>query len=65
MKTKFLRPGHLVKWTFAKNSNSFNKKNFYYFGILLRPQKLPDESWLILLESGEIVHADMTEIDLI
>ena len=34
-------------------------------GILLYEEQLPEGSWVILLSSGERVHADITEIDLI
>ena len=34
-------------------------------GILLQPEKLPANSWSILLSDGKIVHADETEIEVI
>ena len=60
-----MKPGDLVKWTFAKTSSSINRENKFYIGILLFQEKLPVGSWTILLPSGERVHADETEIELI
>ena len=60
-----MKPGDLVKWTFAKTSPTFNKKNKFYIGILLEPQDVPIGSWIILLEDGSRVHADETEIEFI
>jgi hypothetical protein len=60
-----MKPGDLVKWTFAKTSISFNRNNINYYGILLHPVELPDNSWMILLENGKIVHGDCTEIEVI
>ena len=51
-----MKPGDLVKWTFARTSPNFNRHNIAYFGILLHPEELPHGSWMILLESGKIVH---------
>ena len=62
---KSFKPGDLVTWTFAKTSPAYNKENKYYFGILLTPEVRPIGSWIILLETGEKIHADCTEIDLI
>ena len=60
-----MKPGDLVKWTFAKTSDTYNPNNKFYIGILLEPEKLPKGSWTILLQDGERVHADITEIELI
>ena len=60
-----MKPGDLVKWTFAKTSPNFNVKNKFYVGILLHPEKLPKNSWSILLSDGKIVHGDETEIEVI
>tara|TARA_B100000287_G_C20130885_1_gene582248 strand:- start:78 stop:278 length:201 start_codon:yes stop_codon:yes gene_type:complete len=60
-----MKPGDLVKWTFAKTSTSFNKTNISYFGILLHPVELPHDSWMILLADGKVVHGDHTEIEVI
>ena len=60
-----MKSGDLVKWTFAKTSVAYNKENKFYMGILLYEEKLPEGSWMILLSTGERVHADMTEIELI
>jgi len=60
-----MKPGDLVKWTFAKTSNTFNKENKFYMGILLHPEKAPQNSWSVLLSSGNIIHADVTEIEVV
>ena len=60
-----MKPGDLVKWTFAKTSQFINKENKFHMGILLQPEKLPANSWSILLSDGKIVHADETEIEVI
>lgn len=60
-----MKPGDLVKWTFAKTSPTFNKENKFYIGILLEPQDVPRGSWIILLEDGSRIHADVTEIEFI
>ena len=60
-----MKPGDLVKWTFAKTSDTFNKENKFYMGILLHPEKAPENSWSILLSDGKIVHGCKTEIEVI
>jgi len=60
-----MKPGDLVKWTFAKTSSSINRDNKSHKGILLYEESQPKDSWVILLSSGERVHADITEIELI
>ena len=60
-----MKPGDLVKWTFAKTSDTFNKENIFHMGILLHPEKSPQNSWSVLLSSGNIIHADVTEIEVI
>ena len=60
-----LKPGDLVKWTFAKTSDTFNKDNKFHMGILLHPEKIPENSWSILLSDGKIVHADESEIEVV
>ena len=64
-RTEGLKPGDMVKWTFAKTSDTFNKQNIFYFGILLEREDLPVGSWTILLQDGRRIHADITEIELI
>ena len=54
-----------MKWTFAKTSDTFNKENIFYMGILLHPEKIPQNSWSILLSDGKIVHGCVTEIEVI
>ena len=60
-----MKPGDLVRWTFAKTSPNINRENKFHMGILLYEEKLPEGSWVILLSSGERVHADSAEIELI
>ena len=60
-----MKPGDLVKWTFAKTSSTYNPSNKFYIGILLEPQDVPKGSWIILLQDGGRVHADPTEIEFI
>tara|TARA_R110000868_G_scaffold299196_1_gene559401 strand:- start:2857 stop:3036 length:180 start_codon:yes stop_codon:yes gene_type:complete len=59
-----MKPGDLVKWTFAKTSSSANKENSFYIGMLLEARGTPEGSWYILLR-GSIIHSDSTEIELI
>ena len=58
-----MKAGDLVKWTFAKTSDTVNRENKYYLGLLLEPVKRPINSWIIMLSDGEIVHGDQTEIE--
>ena len=60
-----MKPGDLVKWTFAKTSSSLNKENSFHIGILLETRGTPSGSWYILLGVGHIIHSDSTEIELI
>lgn len=60
-----MKPGDLVKWTFAKSSPNINRDNKFHMGILLYPEALPEGSWVILLSTGERVHGDITEIELV
>ena len=60
-----MKPGDLVKWTFAKTSSSFNKENSFHIGMLLEARDTPSSSWYILLGVGHIIHSDSTEIELI
>ena len=60
-----MKPGDLVKWTFAKTSQTYNRNNKFYMGILLHPEELPRGSWMILLSDGHIVHGDETEIEVV
>lgn len=60
-----MKIGSLVKWTFAKTSDDINPSNCFYFGILLRPEIIPVNSWHILLSNGDIIHGDETEIEVI
>ena len=60
-----MKAGDLVRFTFAPRSNLFNKEKKSSFGILLEKQKLPAGSWIVLLQSGERIHADAEELELI
>lgn len=60
-----MKAGDLVKWTFGKTSISFNPNNTWHIGILLKKEALPHNSWTVLLQNGECVHADITEIEVI
>ena len=60
-----MKPGDLVKWTFAKTSPTYNPDNKFYIGILLTPEDCPVGSWTILLQDGSRVHDDPKEIELI
>jgi hypothetical protein len=60
-----MNAGDLVRWTFAKTSNTINKENNYYIGVLLYPVSIPNNSWIIMLSNGEEIHADETEIEVI
>ena len=57
--------GDLIKWTFAKTSPTINPDNNFCWGILLKPENEPINSWSILLSDGEIVHGDETEIEVV
>ena len=60
-----MKVGDLVKWTFAKTSDSFNKNNEWSVGILLKSVPIPENSWQVLLSTGNIIHGCETEIEVI
>lgn len=60
-----MKTGDLVRWTFAKTSNTINLDNNYHIGILLYSVRIPTNSWIIMLSCGEEVHGDETEIEVI
>ena len=60
-----MKVGDIVKWTFAKTSDTVNRENKYYLGLLLESVKRPINSWMVMLSVGEIVHGDETEIEVI
>ena len=60
-----MKAGDLVRFTFAPLSKLFNKEKKSSFGILLEKQKSPQGSWIVLLQSGERIHAAPEEIELI
>jgi len=60
-----LKSGDLVKFTFAKSSSSINPDNIFRIGILLKEESLPRGSWSVLIGDGDVVHADVTEIEVI
>ena len=47
------------------NKDLEDKENKFHMGILLHPEKVPINSWSILLSDGKIVHADETEIEVV
>ena len=60
-----MKPGDLIKWTFAPLSKMINKENKFHYAILLERQTQPRGSWIILLQTGERMHAASEEIELI
>jgi len=60
-----VKPGDLVMWTFAPLSSFLNKENTFKYGILLEKYERPRGSWLILLQTGERIHASSEEIELV
>jgi len=58
-----MKVGDIVKWTFAKTSDTVNRENKYYLGLLLESVERPINSWMVMLSVGEIVHGDETEIE--
>lgn len=60
-----MKTGDLVKWTFAKSSNLINPDNIFRVGVLLKEETLPRGSWSVLIGDGDVVHADVTEIEVI
>ena len=54
-----------MKFTFAKSSSSINPDNIFRIGILLKEESLPRGSWSVLIGDGDVVHADITEIEVI
>ena len=60
-----MKPGDLIKWTFAPLSKMFNKENKWSYGILLEKQSAPSGSWIILLQDGQRMHAASEELELI
>ena len=60
-----MKPGDLIKWTFAPLSKMVNPDNKFKYAILLENYISPKGSWLILLQTGERMHAAAEEIELI
>ena len=60
-----MKSGDLVKFTFAKDSKIFNKEKKWSYAILLERVSAPPNSWIILLQDGQKMHADTTELELI
>ena len=60
-----MKPGDLIKWTFAPMSKTFNKEKKWSYGILLEKQRSPSGSWIILLQDGQRMHAAPEELELI
>ena len=59
-----MKKGDLVKWSFLyesfKASTGTSK-----LGILIKVQDLPLGSWIVLLQCGSLMHADISELVLI
>ena len=60
-----MKSGDLVKFTFAKSSSSINPDNIFRIGVLLKEEDLPRDSWSVLIGNCDVVHADVTEIEVI
>ena len=60
-----MKSGDLVKFTFAKSSSSINPDNIFRVGVLLKEETLPRGSWSVLIGNCDVVHADVTEIEVI
>ena len=60
-----MKQGDLVKFTFAKTSDLFNKGNKWSYAILLQSQVSPPNSWIILLQDGQKMFAAHEELELI
>ena len=60
-----MKSGDLVRWTFAPLSKMLNKEKKFKYAILLEKYERPRGSWLILLQTGERVHAAPEELELI
>ena len=60
-----MKQGDLIKFTFAKDSTVFNKENKWSYGILLQSVSAPPNSWIVLLQDGQKMHADISELELI
>ena len=60
-----MKQGDLVKFTFAKTSTTFNKENKWSYAILLEKVSAPPRSWIILLQDGQKMHADISELELV
>ena len=60
-----MKVGYLVKLTFAKTSDTYNINNVWSVGILLKSVPIPENSWQVLLSTGNIIHGCETEIEVI
>ena len=60
-----MKSGDLVMWTFAPLSSFLNKEKKFKYGILLKKYERPRGSWLVLLQTGERIHASAEEIELV
>ena len=60
-----MEAGDLVKFTFAKTSNYINKENKSRIAVLVSKEALPVGSWIILLESGSLMHGRRDELEVI
>ena len=48
-----------------QNAISINPDNIFRVGVLLKEESLPRGSWSVLIGNGDVVHADVTEIEVI
>ena len=60
-----MKVGDLVRWTFGKTSIHLNREGKSHLGILLEPRRIPASSWYVQLSDGAIIHADITELEVI
>jgi hypothetical protein len=60
-----VKPGDLIRWTFAPFSKMINREKKFKYAILLKEHERPRGSWLILLQTGVRMHAAPEEIELI
>ena len=58
-----MKVGDLVKFTFAADSDSFNKGNVSQFAILIEEKEYG--TWIILIEGGGLFHAGPEELEVI
>jgi len=62
-----MKKGDLVKWTFSFGKINSDKLHVIEqkIGILLYAEESPIDSWIVLLEDGSLMHADITELEVL